>query len=66
LCYEILEDLGVVEAGKRLVGDKDLEEIIERLSALPALLDQQPVSRHVAAHVLDVPLEDDDGGLCLP
>jgi hypothetical protein len=27
LCYEILEDLGVVEAGKRLVGYKDLEEI---------------------------------------
>jgi hypothetical protein len=44
LRHQILEGLAVVEAGKRIVGYVDLEEITQRLPALPNLVDQQPVA----------------------
>src|SRR3712207_9044573 len=62
LRHQVLEGLAVVEAGERLVGYADLEEITQRLPALPDLVDQQPVAGYVAAHLLDVPLEVGDGG----
>ena len=63
LCHQILEDLAIVELGKRLVGYMDPEEIAQRLPTLPDLVDQQPVSGYVAAHVLDVLLEVGDSGV---
>jgi hypothetical protein len=56
-CHQILEDLAIVEAGKRLVGYLESEEIAQRIPTLPDLVDQQPVAGYVAAHVLDVLLE---------
>jgi hypothetical protein len=44
LRHQILEGLAVVEAGKRIVGYVNLEEVTQRLPALPNLVDQQPVA----------------------
>jgi hypothetical protein len=44
LYHQILEGLAVVEAGKRIVGYVNLEEVTQRLPALPNLVDQQPVA----------------------
>lgn len=43
----------------------DLEEVAQRLPALPDLVDQQPVAGYVAAHFVDVPLEVGDGGVLI-
>ncbi len=62
-CCQSFEGFAVVEAEKRLVGYGDLEEVTQRLPALPDLVDQQPVAGYVASHVLGVPLEVGDSGV---